>query len=124
MIEAWFELERMKASRVPSPCLAGMLKTCEERVRGAIMHLASETMTDGLAGAERSGGAEAVRLLWMEVVVRGEAETAAALAELRNNMTDWIVWPEVFEPRERWGNGGGAGQRAGASIILFASEGL
>jgi hypothetical protein len=90
MIEAWFELETMKVSRVRGLGLAGMLKTCEERVRGAIMHLASEAVTDSLAEADHSGGPEAVRSLWMEAVVRGEAETAAALAELRDNVTHWI----------------------------------
>jgi hypothetical protein len=72
----------MKASLVPSPGLAGRLKTCEERVRGAIVHLASETMSESLAEAKRTGGRDAVSALWREAVVRGEAETAAALAEL------------------------------------------
>jgi hypothetical protein len=82
MIEAWFELEKMKANLISGPDLAEMLKRCEERVRGAIMHLASETVTKNLAEAYRSGGPKAKRALWMEAVAQGEAETAAALAEL------------------------------------------
>jgi hypothetical protein len=85
MIEAWFELEKMKANPIPGPDLAGMLKKCEERVRGAIMYLASETVTKNLAEAYRSGGLNAKRALWKEVVAQGEAETAAALAELWDN---------------------------------------
>jgi hypothetical protein len=79
MIEVWFELEKMKS--IPGPGFAWMLKRCSERIRGAIMHLASEP------AADRSGGSEAVRTLWMQAVARGKAETAAALAELTRNMT-------------------------------------
>jgi hypothetical protein len=88
MIDAWFGLETMKASRVPSPGLAGRLKTCEERVRGVVVNLASETMSERLAEAKRTGGPDAVSALWMDAVARGEAETVAALAELWDNMTD------------------------------------
>jgi hypothetical protein len=79
MIEAWFELERMKSNLVPGPDTARMLKRCEVRIRGAIMHLGSETVTESMAAADRSGGSEAVRALWMEAVAQGKAETAAAL---------------------------------------------
>jgi hypothetical protein len=80
MIEAWFELERMKSNLVSGPNTARMLKRCEARIRGAIMHLASETVTEkNMAAADRSGGSEAVRALWMEAVAQGKAETAAAL---------------------------------------------
>jgi hypothetical protein len=51
MIEAWFELERMKSNLVPGPDTARMLKRCEVRIRGAIMHLASETVTESMAAA-------------------------------------------------------------------------
>jgi hypothetical protein len=88
MIEAWFGLQTMKASRVPSPRLAGRLKTCEERVRGAVVNLASDTMSESLAEAQRTGGPDAAGALWMDAVARGEAETVAALAELWDNMTD------------------------------------
>jgi hypothetical protein len=88
MIEAWFGLETMKASLVPSLGLAGRLKTCEERIRGAVMYLASDTMSESLAEAKHTGGPDAVSALWMDAVARGEAETAAALAELWDNMTD------------------------------------
>jgi hypothetical protein len=81
MIEVWFELEKMKSNLIPGPRFAWMLKRCNERIRCAIMHLASEP------AANRSGGSEAVGALWMEAVARGNAETAAALAELRRNMT-------------------------------------
>jgi hypothetical protein len=88
MIQAWFELETMKASRVPSPRLAGRLKTCEERVCGAVVNLASDTMSESLAEAQRTGGPDAVSALWMDAVARGEAETVAALAELWDNIAD------------------------------------
>jgi hypothetical protein len=52
------------------------------------MHLASETISEGLAEANRTGGRHAVSALWMEAVARGQAETTAALAELWDNMTD------------------------------------
>jgi hypothetical protein len=68
MIEAWFELERMKSNLVPGPDIARMLKRCEVRIRGAIMHLASETVTESMAAADRSGGlgdfARVPRLTW------------------------------------------------------------
>jgi hypothetical protein len=52
------------------------------------MHLASDTMSESLAEAKRTGGPDAVSALWMGAVARGEAETVAALAELWDNMTD------------------------------------
>jgi hypothetical protein len=70
MIEVWFELEKMKS--IPGPGFAWMLKRCSERIRGAIMHLASETVTESMAAADRSGGSEAVRALWMEAVAQGK----------------------------------------------------
>jgi hypothetical protein len=79
MIEAWFELERMKSDLVSGPDTARMLKRCEVRIRSAIMHLGSETVTESMAAADRSGGLEAVSALWMEMVAQGKAETAAAL---------------------------------------------
>jgi hypothetical protein len=88
MIEAWFELERMKADLIPGPDFAERLIKCGERIRGAIMPLASETVTESLTEAKRSGGREALSAFWMEAVSRGETETGAALAELRDNMTD------------------------------------
>jgi hypothetical protein len=79
MIEAWFELERLKSNLVSGPDTARMLKRCEVRIRAAIMHLGSETVTESMAAADRSGGCEAVRALWMEAVAQGKAETIAAL---------------------------------------------
>jgi len=86
MIEVWFELEKMKSNRIPGRDFARMSKRCEQRTHGAIIHLASATVTESIAAADRSGGSEAVRVLWMEAVALGKAETAAALAELRENM--------------------------------------
>jgi hypothetical protein len=82
MIGIWFELEEMKSKLIPTPGFAGRLNKCEERIRGAIMHLANQ------AAAERSGDSRAVRALWTEGVARGKAETASALTELRGKMTD------------------------------------
>jgi hypothetical protein len=82
MIEAWFELEEMEADLILDPGFAERLRRCEGRIRDAIVHLASETMSENLAEAERGGGRHAVSSIWMEAVARGEAETAAALAEL------------------------------------------
>jgi hypothetical protein len=82
MIEAWFELERMKSNLIPSPDFAEKLKKCGERIRGAVMYLTSETMSESLTEAERSGGRHAVSAFWTEAVARGEAEIAAVLAEL------------------------------------------
>jgi hypothetical protein len=82
MIEIWFELEKMKSKLIPAPGFAGRLNRCEERIRGAIMHLANQ------AAAERNGDSRAVRALWTEGVARGKAETASALTELRGKMTD------------------------------------
>jgi hypothetical protein len=82
MIEAWFELEEMEADLILDPGFAERLRRCEGRIRGAIVHLACETMSESLAEAKRTGGRDAVSALWREAVVRGEAETAAALAEL------------------------------------------
>jgi hypothetical protein len=79
MIEAWFELERMRSNLVLGPDTASMLKRCEVRIRSAIMHLGSETVTESMATADRSGGCEAVRAFWMDTVAQGRAETAAAL---------------------------------------------
>jgi hypothetical protein len=79
MIEAWFELEGMKSNLPSGPYTARMLKRCEVRVRGAIMHLGSETVTESMAAADRSGGSEAVSALWVQMVAQGKAETAAAL---------------------------------------------
>jgi hypothetical protein len=75
MIEAWFELERMKSNLVPGPDTARMLKRCEVRIRGAIMHLwERDSYRESMAAADRSGGSEAVRALWMEAVAQGKAE--------------------------------------------------
>jgi hypothetical protein len=63
MIGVWFELEKMKVNLIPIPDFAGMLERCEARVRGAIMHLARETVTESIAAADRSGGSEAVMAL-------------------------------------------------------------
>jgi hypothetical protein len=82
MIEAWFELEKMEADLIPGPHFAERLKKCGERIRSAIMHLASEAMSESLAEAKRTGGRYAVSAFWMEAVTRGETETAAALADL------------------------------------------
>jgi hypothetical protein len=69
----------MKSNPVSGPDTARMLKRCELRIRGAIMHLGSETVTESMAAADRSGGSEAVKALWMESVAQGKTETAAAL---------------------------------------------
>jgi hypothetical protein len=82
MIEIWFELEEMKCRLIPAPGFARRLNKCEERIRGAIMHLANQAATD------RNGDSRAVRALWIEGVARGKAETASALTELRGEMTD------------------------------------
>jgi hypothetical protein len=82
MIGIWFELEKMKSKLVWTPGFAGRLNKCEERIRGAIMHLANQ------AAADRNGDSKAVRALWSEGVARGKAETASALIELRGKMTD------------------------------------
>jgi hypothetical protein len=79
---ACLTMSRPSAKLIPGPDFAESLMKCEERIRGAIMHLASETMSESLAEADRSGGRHAVSALWMEAIARGEAETAAALSEL------------------------------------------
>jgi hypothetical protein len=79
VIEAWFELERMRSNLVSDSETAKMLKRCEVRIRRVIMHLASETVTESMAAVGRSGGSEAVGAFWMAAVTQGKAETAAAL---------------------------------------------
>jgi hypothetical protein len=90
MIEVWFALEKMKSNLIVEPGFARMLKRCEERTHAAIMHLASETVTERIVPADQNEGAEAVRVLRKEAVGRARTETAAALAELRHCMTDII----------------------------------
>jgi hypothetical protein len=80
----------MKSNLIVEPDFAGMLKRCEERTHAAIMHLASETVTERFVRAHQNEGAEAVRVLWKEAVARARTETAAALAELRHRMTNII----------------------------------